>query len=211
MAKRRSRRARPAGGSGLGLPVDYAGLPAIDPTANVTAQLDAAVARLDDLREASEQRTAELVAAHTEMDRQTARHIMETAELRARYEEMLRTAERDRIDAIRALDVSNVERAQAVSQEQAATLATQVATSAEALRAQVEATRVQTAIALDAALQPIKFDVSDLRRVQYEQQGQRAAVTETKSNTASLWAVLIGAGGFLIGLSGLVLAFTRGG
>ena len=53
------------------------------------------------------------------------------------------------------------------------------ATSAETLRAQVEATRAQTAIALEAALQPLKIDVADLRRVQYEQQGQRAAVVDT--------------------------------
>ncbi len=196
-----------------GLTVDASGNPAIDPTANVLETVAREVRRLDDLREASERRVSDLVQVHSEIDRQTATHLAETASMRADYEEKLRDAERGRIDAIRALDVSNVERAQAVSQAQAATLAAQVATSAETLRAQVEATRAQTATALEQALQPIKTDVADLRRVQYEQQGQRAGVVETRTGTQVTFGQIVAAlavvFAFLSIAAGVVIALTR--
>jgi len=148
-----------------------------DPTANVTAVLNAAIQRQDDLRKAE------------------SRHVREVAELRASHSADLREAESHRIDPIRAVDVGAVNRAAEVSTTVAQTLASQVANSAEALRVQVEATktaaaqaveatRVAAATALSAALEPIIGDVQDLRKTQYEQAGGKAQVVEARDATA---------------------------
>jgi len=107
--------------------------------------------------------------------------------LRSMYEEKLRIAESDRIDAIRAVDVGA-----------AAILANQVSASAEALRAQVEATRVTTAQSLAAALEPIQKDIADLRRVQYEQQGQKSAGIEQHTTTNDARTVVLSIIGILV-------------
>jgi hypothetical protein len=136
--------------------------------------VEAAIRRQDDLREMQ----ARYISQIGEMRENHARYI---TELRAQYATELRLAETARIDAIRTVDVSAVNRAAEVSATQAATLATQVATSAEALRGQVEAARQQTATALAAALEPIQKDIQDLRRAQYEAQGQKTQVVESTS------------------------------
>jgi hypothetical protein len=127
------------------------GIPYIDPTENVKLLVEAANKRQDDLREI------------------TARHLSDQAELRAGYEDKLRRAESERIDAIRAVDVSAVNRAAEVQATQANTLAGQVATTADAFRA-----------SLAAALAPIQASIEDLRRAQYEAQGQKTQVVETR-------------------------------
>jgi rubrerythrin len=139
------------------------------------------------LVEAAIQRQDDLRAAMAELRRSEMDHLEAMAELRAQHADDLRKAESARIDAIRAVDVGA-----------AAILANQVAASAEALRGQVEAARQQTATALDAALQPIKNDISDLRKTQYEQAGQKSAVVEQKSSTTDLRTLWLAAVGVLI-------------
>ena len=148
--------------------VDASGQAVIDPTDNVKNLFDNTVKRLDDLRDEATSHTRDIMA------------------LRSMYEEKLRIAESDRIDAIRAVDVGA-----------AAILANQVSASAEALRAQVEATRVTTAQSLAAALEPIQKDIADLRRVQYEQQGQKSAVIEKQSSTVDSRTIIVGILGVL--------------
>lgn len=137
-----------------------------DPTANVLALVAAAIRRQDDLRESE------------------ARHTADMSELRAKHAEDLRHAETQRIDAIRAVDVAAVQQASQVSATQASTLAAQVATSAETLRTQVAAAATAATVALAAALEPIQKDIADLRRAQYEAQGQKTQVIDTRSTTA---------------------------
>ena len=160
--------------------VDAQGRSVIDPTANVIAILQAAVQRQDDLREYE------------------AGCIREVITLRADYDEKLRVSESARIDAIRAVDQGNVTRASEVAAAQATALASQLQVSAEALRAQVEATRITTADTLAAALQPIQNDVAVLREVQFRQQGEKGAVTDqhdlrndTRNFVVALMGVLI--------------------
>jgi len=127
----------------------------------------AAIKRQDDLRELE------------------SRHLRELANLRADYDQKLRVAETARIDAIRAVDVAAVNRAAEESATQAQALATQVAVSAETLRTQVAATATEAGAALAAAFEPIRKDIADLRRAQYEAQGQKTQVVETRdTNTA---------------------------
>jgi hypothetical protein len=142
-------------------------VPVSDPTRNVLDLVSAAIQRQDDLRGLESQ------------------HLRELANLRAQYDERLRAAETARIDAIRAVDVGAVNRAAEVSATQAQTLATQVAVSAETLRTQVAAAATAASTALAAALEPIQKDIADLRRAQYEAQGQKTQVVETRdTNTA---------------------------
>lgn len=159
-----------------GLGVDATGGPVIDPTQNVLDLVNAAIQRQDDLREA-DQRLREADLRRTE----------QLAELRSQYDGLLREAESKRIDAIRAVDVGAVQRAAEVQLTQASTLAAQVATSAETLRASVVVAAQAQADLVTKSLVPIQQQVADiltaiadLRRVQYEQAGQRAQVVETR-------------------------------
>lgn len=130
--------------------------PVKDPTANVLDLVEAAIRRQDDLRQ--------LEAAHTRE---------------------MRLAEAARIDAIRAVDVAAVQRASEVANQQAATLALQVSTTADAFRA-----------ALVAALEPIQKRIDDLSRAQYEAQGQKTQVVESTSQSGNrgMWVgVVVGA------------------
>jgi len=172
-----------------GLPVDWRGNPAIDPTANVTAQLLAAVTRLDDLRESEALHVREIMALHDE-------HAKE-----------LRRAEAARIDAIRTVDVAAVRAAAEVSATQATTLAAQVSTSAETLRNQVQAAATAATVALAAALDPIQKDIADLRRAQYEQQGQRQSGVDSRALLASVIGFVL----FVIVVAGFIITLTSGG
>lgn len=163
-----------------GRPVDAAGNPAVDPTANVLSLVSAAIQRQDDLRA------------------QESRHVRELAELRSQFATELRRAETERINAIRAVDVAAVQQASSVSATQAQTLAAQVATSAETLRTQVAAAATAATVALAAALEPIQKDIADLRRAQYEAQGQKTQVVETRGTSAQSTAVAIGVLGLLL-------------
>jgi hypothetical protein len=163
--------------------VDAAGRPVIDPTLNVKETVEAATKRQDDLRA------------------EESRHIREIVALRAQYDSELRDAEAKRIDAIRAVDIGQVQRAAEVQATQATTLATQVATTADAFRT-----------ALTAALEPIQRDIADLRKTQYEQAGQKTQVSETQASGFGQrqWIGLVIAAGavtasVLLGVTGIVI------
>ena len=158
--------ARPSAHS-LGPSVDRFGTPVTDPTRNVLDLISSAIERQDDLRGLESQ------------------HLRELADLRAHYDARLREAETARIDAIRAVDVGAVTRAAEVAATQAQTLATQVTVSAETLRTQVAAAATAASTALSAALEPIQKDIADLRRAQYEAQGQKTQVVETRDVNTS--------------------------
>jgi hypothetical protein len=163
--------------------------PVVDPTANVRELVEAAIQRQDDLRESD------------------SRHVREIVALRAEYDEQLRKAETARIDAIRAVDVGAVNRAAEVAATQATTLAGQVAISAETLRAQVAAAASAATVALAAALEPVQKDIADLRRAQYEAQGQKTQVVETQNRGTSIgmWiGVALTVAVVMVGVLGIV-------
>ena len=139
-----------------------------DPTENVKELVDAAMQRQDDLRAAE------------------SAHVRELITLQAGYWEQLRRAETSRIDAIRQVDVGAVQRAAEVQAAQQQALAAQVTATADAFRA-----------AMAAELGPLKAAIEDLRRAQYETQGQRQQVVETRDvrgesrlNTGTVLAAL---------------------
>jgi hypothetical protein len=159
-----------------GLGVDARGDPVIDPTANVLQLVEAAITRQDDLRKAESRRLEDLLA------------------LRAFYDAELRKGEAARIDAIRAVDTASVTRAAEVA-----------AAQAEALRNQVAAAAQASTVALAAALEPIQKDIADLRRLQYEQQGQKAAVVEHRSTSTDVRTLIIGV---LVALAGIAAVLS---
>ena len=189
--------------------VDAQGYPVADPTTNVLQILATAVTRQDDLREAEMIRQDEL--------RKAAEHHLEAmAELRSDHYAALRKAEADRLDAIRASDAAVVNRAAEVQQQQAIILANQVNVSAETLRTQVQATANSATVALAAALEPIKKDIGDLRRSQYEAQGQRIQVGDTQETSAAnkqsiglYIAIIVAIFSVLFGVIGIVFAIIE--
>jgi len=131
-----------------GLGVDATGGPVIDPTANVIALVEAGMKRQDDLRNME------------------AAHVREVMALRAEHEAEMRAAEKQRVDAVRAVDVAASDRA------------------AEALRSTVEATAKVTA-----------EQIASILAVQYEQRGQRVgAVDTTAERRSSVTVVLLAVG-----------------
>jgi TolA-binding protein len=171
--------------------VDAFGNPVLDPTRNVRDLVEAAIMRQDDLRAAE------------------SRHVREITSLRAEYQQELRKAETERIDAIRAVDVGAVQRAAEVQATQAAALAAQVAASAEAMRTQVAAAATAAQTSLSAALVPIQDAIADLRRAQYEAQGQKTQVVEAQTSRSGIYAA-IGAVAALLVIGLTVVALVVG-
>lgn len=176
-----------------GAGVDASGNAVLDPTKNVLDLVEAAIQRQDDLRAAE------------------ADHIREIVKLHEEYGEKLRVAETARIDAIRAVDVGNVQRAAEVQAAQAATLAAQVATSAETLRNQVSAAASAQTIALAAALEPVQKDIADLRRAQYEAQGQKTQVVESRAGAGAVVGYVVGGLGLVIAIVTVVVLLASQG
>lgn len=150
--------------------VDIAGRPVIDPTANVTANLDAAVGRLDDLRT---------------LDRDWN---IRYEEQRRYFEDLLRIAERGtrdaekrHLDAVRTIDITAVARAADDANERANTLQTQVLATAEANRTTVAATATAFRSELMSVVGPLQTRIDELSKAQYEQQGGKQQVVESRS------------------------------
>jgi hypothetical protein len=191
-----------ANGSPPGPGVDARGNPVIDPTANVLGYIDAAIKRQDDLR-----------AAEAALNESRDGHLRDVASLRAAHAKELRVLEAQRIDAIRAVDVGQVQRAADVQAATALTLAKQVADSAETLRKQVSDTQAASDAALAGAIGPIAKDIAELRKAQYEQQGQKQQVVETREVgagarqwTGIIIAAAIGFASLILAASGIAIA-----
>lgn len=175
-----------------GLGVDSRGNPVIDPTANVLSLVGAAMERQDDLREAESRRVDEL------------------ALVRASHSQELAGKESQRIDALASLRETQVANAALEQRNQAAVLATQLDANAAALRSQVEATAKAFAESLEKSQIPIRQDIADLRKVQYEQAGQRAAQSE--GHSANQWSITttLSVIATLISLTAIIFLAIRG-
>jgi hypothetical protein len=175
--------AEAAPGSSPGPAVDRTGAPVMDPSPNVLDLVEAAIQRQDDLREADARHSRELAVIRHDYDRQLREADRHEADTRSKYEDRLREKETQRLDAIRAVDVANVESARQVAEARANTLATQQQASADALRNQVEQARITTADALAQTVAPLQKSIEDLRQAQYQQQGEKSSKTETSSSS----------------------------
>jgi hypothetical protein len=154
-----------------------------DPTKNVESLVEAAMQRQDDLREME------------------SAHVRELLERDKSHAQQLRAAESARIDAIREVDVGAVQRAAEVQLAQQQALAAQVVATADAFRA-----------SLAAALAPITTAIEDLRKAQYETQGQKQQVVETRDVRGDARlniGAVIAAAAVVIALVTLVLYATK--
>jgi len=178
-----------------GLPADAQGNPAIDPTANVIALVDLNVKRLDDLRELDSTWTERMAAT------------------RAAHQAELAVKESARIDANRTTDLAAVQSAAAVTAASAQALAKTVVDTAEAARASQLATAVTVGETLTRTVEPLIRQIAELQRVQYEQAGLRAGVTETRVGSQVTFGQIVGVVAIVltflsIGL-GALIAFTQ--
>jgi len=185
-----------------GIGVDATGGPVIDPTANVISLTEAAVKRLDDLRDAESRRVNELREAES-------RRIDEQAALRAEYADKLAVAEAKRIDAIRAVDVNAVAVASQRQSDQATVLANQVVQSAEALRSLVATTAAAQQQASQQITGALSDRISQLEKSSYEGAGKG-------TGAKNLWAILAVAIGLLatlfmvaIAVGGVIVAVAK--
>lgn len=182
-------------GQSTGPSTDRDNTPVVDPTKNVLDLVGMAMRRQDDLRTEREKFTTAQIAHVVELTRLRAleresdvANLQTLAKIRAEHDKELRDSEAARINAIREVDNQAVQQAAQVSATQATTLAGQVAASAEAMRVQVAATASASATALANALEPITKAIEDLRRAQYEAQGQKTQVVETQASDQHLSA-----------------------
>ncbi len=173
-----------ASGGSPGPSTDRHNDPVIDPTENVRELFQAAEKRADDLRE---------------LDAKW-RDKLDT--LRAKHASEMGNKESERLDAIRAVDVGNVQRAAEVQATQALALANQVIATANTLEQK-----------LGATVAPLQTRIDDLTRVQYEGVGQKTSVVEGHAAGANvgLWVGLVfGALSLIIAISALALSVYFG-
>jgi len=186
---------------------DVQGRIVIDPTLNVIALHEAGMQRQDDLRKSENRRIRERVHMEARI-----------AELRAGHNRELRKAEAQRLDAIRGVDQAAVTADRLATETRAATLATQVALSAEAVRTQVAATAQAAQENLTRALDPMLKDIGELRQVQYTTAGGKAESVETKTESharisnVGMWiglavAVLVGFATTVLSATAIVVAW----
>ena len=216
--------------------------PNIDPTANVIALTKAEGRRQDDLRAANEylsqaryDHLLEIGGLRSTYDRLIAdaetRRVNEMATLRADFSDKLAVAEKQRIDAIRAVDVNAVAVASQRAVDQASVLANQVAASAEALRTLVASTASTVAVSLQQLSTTLSTRLTTLEQAGYQAAGKSsysdpafaellAEVKQLRDSNRSLggrtvgisqsWGVFLGAAGLLISVVVGFVAFNRG-
>lgn len=179
-----------------GAAVDKHGREAVDPSRNVLDLVEMAIQRQDDLR------TLQAIHINEVIDLNSV-HSSEIMLLRSDFTEKLRLAETNRLDSIRAVDQNTVARAAEVQTTAATTLANQVATSADAVR-----------LNLDTKVAPILEAIAALQRAQYETAGGNTQKQETRSDSGNrgMWiGVLVAVGAILssgfLATAGIVIAY----
>ena len=139
-----------------------------DPSANVTMFVGNAVKYLEDLHKSEERSIDEKLKLHFEYTRRES------------------DAESARINALRDVDVQAVAIANERAVKQAEVLATQVATSAEALRILVAQTATTIAQQLALVTSQLIERIAALEKVQYENQGKSGASSNLLDRVADL-------------------------
>jgi hypothetical protein len=126
-----------------GLPVDRAGGPTFDPTANTHDLNEASSQRQDDLRVASDKFNAAAIVNLTTINQIHIGYLKEIGGIHEHYAAQLRESEADRLDSIRQVDREEVNKTAGQAQTAITTLANQTNVLAETLRNQVATTAQQ--------------------------------------------------------------------
>jgi hypothetical protein len=152
------------------------GEPPFDPSQNVLNVFDAGMKRQDDLRSQDEFHAREMrEQAFRYQDRLDAKDLRLDAK-----DELIRQGEAARINAILAENAGTVQRSAEVQAAQQQALAAQVLASAEALRTAAMSAAAQQQETLRTTVAPMLTRLDELSRAQYETQGQKQQVVETR-------------------------------
>lgn len=166
-------------------------IPLIDPTANVLSLVAAAVLRQDDLRHSAQELTNERVKRLDELRILTERCTQEIAEVHLKGNADLAIAETKRIDALLLAAKADVALASEKASAQAATLATTVATSAEALRGQVSTLASQIAGQTAQMREALEKRLTLLEQSQYAIGGRDIQRGESQKSDQTMIALAI--------------------
>jgi rubrerythrin len=190
-----------------------------DPTSNVLALVEAAVTRLDDLRETTNQR----------LDAEIG-HVKELSDLRAAHASEIRALESERLDKIREVDMLARNTATDRASEAIAALAQTTAQNAENIRNTVTTTADAIAKQTNNTVIAITDRIAALEKSQYESLGRQAVsdpalgelAAQVKALVASqasgrgreagvsmTVAVIIGGVGFAVSVVSLVAFFMK--
>lgn len=173
-------------------------LPLIDPTANVLSHVEAAVTRLDDLRDAEGRRVDGLRSAlierlHLEID-----HVKELADvaasLRADHAKEIRLMESARVDAVSRSESGRIDALLAAAKADIAlasektaaannTLANTVIATADTLRKQVDTTTASTMELINTMRETFDRRVSSVEQNQYAGGGSERAERESRGQS----------------------------
>lgn len=191
----------PAGS--VGLPVDRNGGPTVDPTMAVRELVIAAVKRLDDLHDASDQ-----------LNKERASHLKEIAELRAAHEKEQRASEAARLDSIRQVDRDDVSKTAASANIAIATLANRTTDLQTTLAKQVQDTATAVEVRQSAFATEVNKRLSALELTSSERQGKQTVADPQleKMNAAieKLAALQSSGAGKSEGMSNLWVLITGG-
>ena len=209
----------------MGLGVDSAGGPVVDPTANVLQLVEAANKRQDDLRTAQNELIQEKNRATKELMDVHAAHQAEVARLRAEHIKELGAMESNRLNAIRQVDVTAVRTEADRSLSAIQTLAAQTATNAETLRTALVNTATTIAASTSATVSALQERIAALEKSSYEGVGKQrvadpmmaalfdkvnaihlnsAEKTGKTEGISTSWGILLGVIAVLGGLTGFV-------
>lgn len=155
-----------------GMGVDSTGGPVVDPTANVLDLVQAANRRQDDLRAETTNRLNTELACVKEISNLRASHVQEISMMRADHSEKMAMAESKRLDAVRAVDVTNVQTAATASLAAIQRLAETTATNADNIRNAMTATATAVAQQLANTVGLITERISALEKSSYEGKGK---------------------------------------
>lgn len=171
-------RSEPSGG--IGLPVDYTGRQAVDPTKNVEALVKALEEKTKELREADLRLIQAKLDATKEIGDLKSRHssdlinsLAKEISLRADLGGELTKKETDRVNAVRLVDVQAVQVATERQTQAATALASQVVQSAEVLRNQQARVQEEARISLAASNAELTKRISELERSLSEGRGKQ--------------------------------------
>jgi hypothetical protein len=135
-------------------------IPLIDPTANVLQLVNAAMNRQDDLRKSEARRQDELAKIREQCAREDRKAQAHLAKAESKRVDALALAESRRIDAVLAQLRADAALANEKTTSTAATMALQVSTVAETLRAQQAMTTATTA----AQIETLRKNFEDQRQ-----------------------------------------------
>ena len=180
-----------------------------DPSFNVIQLVQAAIRRLDDLEAEREKRLEAVLDERDKRLDDQLHHLRELISLRADQNAERLRIDSDRIDALRAGDLRNVDKAIEAFTNAALSANATADRTAQALRDQVAVSAKQAEQRLEATLAPILADVSDLRRYQFESQGSKTQVVDSRQASSTVVAYIFGAIGASVGLVSLLLTLTR--